>query len=143
MPVVGRKPKPEGQKVNRVPPTHEWTEVVDERYAGERPPLPGRMPKRTREWWEAVSTMPHCVLWSAEDWQFALDTAAVHAAFARGDMNRAGELRIREKHLGTTWDARRDLRIRYVEAKQEPEQGTPPEVADFEAERRRRLMGAG
>ena len=32
-----------------------------------------------------------------------------------GDTRQAGELRQREKIMGTTLDARRDLRIRYVE----------------------------
>ena len=58
--------------------------------------------------------MPHCSLWSRADWQFALDTAEVHARFVAGAG--ATELRIREKLLGVTLDARRDLRIRYVQA---------------------------
>ena len=67
--------------------------------------------------------MPHCILWSASDWQFALDTAAVAAPFHAGEDLRpalATELRNREKLLGTTWDMRRDLRIRYVPAPVDP-----------------------
>ncbi|MEV2236688.1 hypothetical protein [Micromonospora sp. NPDC049891] len=44
-----------------------------------------------------------------------MDTAEVHARFVEGGS--ATELRIREKLLGTTLDARRDLRIRYVDPK--------------------------
>src|SRR4051812_47183310 len=42
MPVRGTKPKPDGQKRHRHPPTHEWTSVVDVRYNGKVPPLPQR-----------------------------------------------------------------------------------------------------
>jgi hypothetical protein len=86
--------------------------------------------------------MPHCILWSPTDWGFALDTLQVHAAFARGDMARAQELRVREKQMGTTMDARRDLRIRYVAPVEESAPTEIPSMADFEAERRRRLLDA-
>lgn len=127
MAIVGRKPKPEGQRRNRVPSRHEWTEVENTPYTGRRPKLPPRFridretglsvrtvwPARTKAWWETVSTMPHCRLWTAADWEFALETAEVHARFVEG--TNATELRIRQKLLGTTLDARRDLRIRYVD----------------------------
>lgn len=119
MPVAGRKPKPDGQKRNRVKPTHDWIDVPKVRFAGRK--LPARMPDGrswpawTKRWWQAVSTMPHCALWDDEDWQFAFDTAVVAAKFHEGDVRVATELRGREKILGTTWDFRRDLRIRYVE----------------------------
>ena len=120
MPAVGRKP-PEGKPVrHRVKPVHDWVEVEAVRFKG-GPKLPrtepGKptWPTRTKKWWDAIATMPHCVLWDEEDWQFAIDTAHVHAAFANGDLKVATELRNREKVLGTTVDFRRDLRIRYVE----------------------------
>lgn len=59
--------------------------------------------------------MPHCVLWTDSDWEFAVDTAFVHASFVSGDLRQAAELRNRDKLLGTTFDSRRDLRIRYVD----------------------------
>jgi hypothetical protein len=65
--------------------------------------------------------MPHCVLWTETDWQFALDTALIAAAFHMGDTKQAVELRQREKVMGTTLDARRDLRIRYTEPTEEKE----------------------
>lgn len=71
--------------------------------------------ERTREWWRVISSMPHCVLWSDSDWIFALDTAMVHASSVYGSVTAASELRQRERILGTTVDARRDLRIRYVD----------------------------
>lgn len=116
MPVAGRKPKPEGQKRNRVKPTYDWVEVVDVPFDGDRPEADPDWPARTRRWWSVLSTMPHCVLWRASDWEFALDTAEIAAKFHAGDLKLAAELRARDKILGTTADARRDLRIRYVDA---------------------------
>lgn len=129
MPVVGRKPKPEGQARNRTKPVHDWVEVPNVPYAGDRPQLPRKRaimtpsgPKdvnlqaMTRRWWDAVSTMPHCALWTESDWMFALSTALVADAAFSGGVGAATELRNREKVLGTTADARLGLRIRYVES---------------------------
>jgi hypothetical protein len=155
--VRGTKPKDETRKVTRVPLTQGWIEIPDIPYNGARPVLKfgkGRVSQATQQWWEAVSTMPHCILWTATDWQFALDTARLHAAFVCGEMARASEIRVREKLLGTTFDARRDLRIRYVNPlaglSVEDEDGDAKQdrqvrkgldrVADFEARRRRRLL---
>lgn len=82
--------------------------------------IPSEWPDETRRWWRAVSSMPHCVLWSDSDWQFAVDTAVVAATFHAGDVRVAAELRQREKIMGTTVDARRDLRVRYVEPEEAP-----------------------
>ena len=124
MPAAGRKPN-EGKPVrHRVKPVHEWTEVEGVAFGG-GPKLPARTPDdqtwpaRTKAWWEVIRRMPHCVLWDASDWEFALDTALVAAKFHAGDIKVATELRNREKVLGTTVDFRRDLRIRYVEPKAE------------------------
>lgn len=127
MPVAGRKPKPDGQKRNRHAPTHDWVEVPNVPFADGRrlpPKRPGgkAWPARTKAWWRVVSSMPHCVLWAASDWEYALDTAQVAAEFHDGDVRVATELRNREKLLGTTLDFRRDLRIRYVDSKPEAEE---------------------
>lgn len=117
VPVPGRKPKPEGQARHRVQPVHEWTEVVDVPFRGAVPDLPERVdgwPVRTLRKWRAWSAMPHCVLWSESDWDFAIDSLEVAAQFHAGDVRVATELRNRERVLGTTVDFRRDLRIRYV-----------------------------
>jgi len=145
MAVTGRKPKPEGAAVHRNQPVHEWVDVPNVPYRGKKPTLPKGTPPATRAWWNDVTSLPHCALWSKGDWRFALDTARVHAAFVGGDMARAAELRLRERAMGTTTDALRDLRIRYVDQAGAPEQAVAPSsgVADFEAERRRRLMDAG
>lgn len=134
MPVPGRKPKAEGQSRNRHRPEHEWTEVPASPFEG-RPPvtLPTkrtvvmdgaacevRLSRLTRDWWRRISRMPHCRIWTESDWSFALATALVADAFFSGQVTAAAELRQREKILGTTADARRDLRIRYVEPEPEP-----------------------
>lgn len=222
MPVRGPNPKPRNQIRHRVPPVHEWTDVLDEPFLG-APPLPrtpnGRRrqpvevpepprplgapgsqlwhrawseryvkpdiesllvlceemdervalrvrvlkdgdwherqalrtldaqitaglrhlglddvnrhptswPTATKRWWKAVSQMPHCVNWSEPEWQFAFDTAQIVAAFHMGDLRLAGEIRGRERLLGTTPDARRGLRIRYVDAVSGDE--VPPEAS--------------
>jgi hypothetical protein len=138
MAVTGRKPKPDGMKRNRMPPVHDWTEVPHRPYDGPRPALPttrGRVSKirgaadefevvrlrpETRRWWNVISRMPHCVLWADADWQFALETALVYDRFWCGEPGTAGELRQRAQRLGVTLDARRDLRIRYVDADAAP-----------------------
>lgn len=150
MAVAGRPPKLDGQKVNRVPLTQGWMEVSDVPYTGDKPAL-GRVPKKTREWWERVSTMPHCVLWTDADWQYALDTAAIHAMFIKTGWRGAGELRQRMQKMGCTLDDRRANRIRYVnplaglsvpEDEDDDDGGDTVGLADFEARRRRRLLEA-
>lgn len=138
MAVRGTKPKPEGQKRNRVQSPIDWAVVPNTPHTG-GPRLPRReqgWPAMTKRWWATVSSMPHCRLWADSDWAFALDTALVAAAFHGGDMRAAAELRNREKLLGTTLDARRDLRIRYVEpgspAPEEPAEEEAPRVASLD-----------
>lgn len=74
-----------------------------------------RWPAATRRWWTAVSRLPHCRLWTDGDWQFAQDTARLVAEFHAGNLSLSKEIRMREAVMGTTRDARRDLRIRYVD----------------------------
>lgn len=119
-PSPGRKPKPEGQARHRGKPTVEWTEIPDVPFAGKIPALPKRRdsktwPERAKKKWAVWSRMPHCSIWTAADWEFALDTIEIVAQFYEGDSKLSTELRNREKLLGTTVDFRRDLRIRYID----------------------------
>lgn len=120
MAISGRKPKPEGQAVNRHKPTHDWTEVENVPFRG-GPKLPPRRMNgrswepRIRAKWKAWSSMPHCVLWPPATWEFALDTIELAALVYDGEPRFANEVRAREKTLGTTPEALRDLRIRYVD----------------------------
>jgi hypothetical protein len=146
MPVPGRTPKPAGQAVNRNKPTTEWVEVLNVPYAGARPDLPAtrtvigqfgpvevELKGITRDWWDTISSMPHCILWAGSDWVFALATALVADAAFTGGIGAATELRNREKILGATVDFRRSLRIRYVD--QPAETGDDAEVFDIDTYR--------
>jgi hypothetical protein len=82
--------------------------------------------------------MPHCALWTDADWEFAFSTAETHARFAEGWKGASGsELRQREKLLGVYADARRDLRIRYVEPRKAKDKatGTDGNVTSIDAYR--------
>jgi hypothetical protein len=143
MPIPGVKPN-EGRPIrHRVKPTYQWIDVEDKPYRNTRHHLPAAMPdgrpwpEMTVGWWQAVSTMPHCRLWNRADWAFALDTALVAAAFHSGHLGQAVELRMREKVMGTTLDARRDLRIRYVKPKPKEERAGVTAIEEY----RRRLEG--
>jgi hypothetical protein len=143
MAIPGAKPKPQGHAVTRHKQVHEWTEVENRPFEG-GPKLPYRYvqletedgvtelrvawPAATKRWWSVVSTMPHCVLWTAADWEYAIETAEVHARFTQRATN-GTELRIRQKLLGTTLDSLRDLRIRYVDPKPAALEGDAADAA--------------
>ncbi len=136
MPLPGRKPKPAGQAVNRNKPTHEYVEIPNVPAPGRE--LPATMPNgkawpySTEGWWANISTMPHTVLWTESDWQFAYDTAYIAAMFhATGRHLLATELRNREKIMGTTLEFRLGLRIRYVDPVEEDIPAEVTRLDDF------------
>jgi hypothetical protein len=136
MPATGRKQKPAGQAVNRHA-TLEWTEVPNVLFTG-GPALSAKMPDgkpwpdRIRSRWEIYSSMPHCKLWTASDWRFAVDTLIIATRFEENyDCRVAAELRNREKIMGTTLDFRRDIRVRYVEPKQGDETAQVANLDDY------------
>jgi len=92
-------------------------------------------PEATKHWWDVISTMPHCTLWTSSDWAFAQATAECHARFAEGWKGyTGGELRQREKLLGVFLDARRDLRIKYVDPPaDQPLPADVPRLDDYRA----------
>ena len=151
MGMAGRKPS-DRPTVTRHKPTVDWTEISNVPYDGPTPELPlsrsvikeGEpieipIQNRTRDWWNALIQMPHCILWQDSDWAFAIDSAMVHAMANHGIISAMAELRMREKVMGTTVDSRRDLRIRYVDFEDEAPQLEA--VASIE-ERRQRLLDA-
>lgn len=106
----------------------EWTEVPNTPFtAGETRDLPP-LKRRAKwhdtvvAWWAIVRVMPHCALWQDSDWHFAVETAyakdAFWKAYESGEATTAAatEIRRREDKMGTTAEARRQLRIRYVDA---------------------------
>lgn len=133
MGLPGRKPTEDRSQVRFKGHVAEWTEVEDVPFA-DPPAMPDRdttvnyaeaglvpgsgWPESTQRWWRVICRMPHCALWTDGDWAFAMDTMETHARFAEGWRGATGaELRQREKLMGVYHDARRDLRIRYVEPK--------------------------
>jgi hypothetical protein len=139
-----------------------WTEVPDLAYAGPSmnlPKLPGGMKwlPQVEAWWEQIRAMPHCVMWTATDWMFAVETAYMKqdwwSEYFGGTVHstKSTEIRRREDQMGTTVEARRKLLIRYVD----PGLLDTDETAGFDAEpvadsggtvasiadRRRRLAG--
>lgn len=85
-------------------------------------------PRETEQWWEGVRCLPHTIAWTDADWRYALDTAYVHARAFTGEDRLWIELRARERVIGTTVDARRDLRIRYVDPEPDVEDVENPSV---------------
>ncbi len=119
MPIRGTKPGANTTTKQRS--VHEWVEVPNVPHDGRHLP-PRRCNGKawsaaTKRKWEAIRTMPHAALWTDSEWEFALDTIELVALFYSGNTKVAGEIRNREKVLGTTHEYRRDQRIRYVEPK--------------------------
>lgn len=144
-PMAHRGVAPKSVKLGRTP-NAEWTEVLDVPYTGPSPDLP-KLPNRRKwndlvaMWWEQVRSMPHCVLWRPTDWTFALETAVAkneYYALDAGERTTTAftEIRRREAQLGTTAEARRQLRIRYVrpadEADEADDSDPPVEVVEQE-----------
>jgi hypothetical protein len=107
-------------------PNADWTEVVDVPYDGPSPDLP-KLPRRQKwhpmveHWWAQVRVMPHVVLWRDIDWTFALETAFMKQTYwvlaeeNEATTTMAVEIRRREDQMGTTLEALRKLRIRYLD----------------------------
>lgn len=149
MALPGREPK--DRRHGRTP-LAEWTEVVDRPQPGRKlPTFSGvRWRAPVRDWWETVSTLPHTALWNEGDWQFAVDTALLKQQWwdqftsktTTPHTTLVAEIRRREDQLGTTVEARRKLRIRYVPAEPEAAAATKPGTVSRLADRRARLTGA-
>ena len=133
MAIRGTKPGKAGVSDNRHKPVHEWTDVPNVPNTNVYPLPPLRCDgepwsQQARAKWEAWSVMPHAALWSDAEWHFVMDTLELCELFYGGNSKVASEIRNREKVFGTTLEFRRDLRIRYVDAKEH----TPAAVADMD-----------
>lgn len=152
-----RGPSPLARKLGRTA-NADWTDVPNRPYEGVSPDLP-RLPNRRRyhelvvQWWEMVRHMPHCRTWAPTDWQYAVETALLKHFFwtdalsTDGDVKitAAQEIRRREDNMGTTEEARRKLRIRYVEVdpdEDEDDSDGDPAAAQPVVEHRRVAGGA-
>ena len=136
MPLAGRKAPADPSQSSNASRLAAWTEVEDVPFEGPWPDLPrtygdavgmpelGPWTPPTRRWYNTLKRLPHAVLWRDTDWEYLLATAIIHHRFLAGGSGgqaAATELRRRERELGMTVDARRDLRIRYVPKKTGPE----------------------
>lgn len=142
MAVTGPAPKQSKRRQN--PDTFAWISVANRPFGGISPELDASVwPDATLAWWETIRQMPHCVLWSKSDWEFALETAAIHAAFQQGDLKQAPELRLRAAKMGITYEDRMKLRIRYVDEEEpaaESKKSKSGKVTSIDS-RRKRLTG--
>lgn len=73
-------------------------------------------PQRTVEFWEVWGRSPLTDEFTEADWDFMVDTAAVHARFWNGDGKAAAELRLRLAKVGATAEDRARLRITFARA---------------------------
>lgn len=132
MNLAGRGPMPREDRSTirfRGKPDKSWQTVENTPFLAGRsrelPPLPhgkGLWHGRTLAWWDNIRTMPHARLWTDTDWDFAIATARLHHEFWLGDMKVETGLRIRERLMGVTWEARQSAGIKYAE----PEPDTAP-----------------
>lgn len=160
-----RGPSPKANKHGRTPSmAGDWTDVPDRPYDGPSPDLP-TLPRRKKwhpmvaQWWEQVRHMPHCSKWRPTDWTYATETALMKQgywdAYDRNEAvtTAAVDIRRREDQMGTTQEALRRLRIRYVDpdliadeddeddgVEFEPAAGQPDNVTSL-LDRRNRLTG--
>lgn len=143
MAITGRKPKPEGQAVNRMPAIHDWTIVQDVPYTGPAPGLPRdvKWSAAARRRWKVIRHLPHAILWGDGDWEAAVDYLRLFEA-RHGDPS--AELRLRGNELGLTAIARVGLRIRYVKPEPTATLAEPEKVADVaQMDDYRSLYGEG
>ncbi len=129
MPIKGLPPK---ENPRHRMPRHDFIEV--ENVPNTRAmKLVGKWSRNTRRWYRIIAQMPHCRLWSKTDWLFAIESAMVAEQFYRTKSAvYSKELRAREAIMGVTADARRALRIRYVEPVEEDEEEAENNVVSLE-----------
>lgn len=90
-----------------------------------RGPLDLPWPSRTVAWWKTWQESPQAEHFTSTDWDFLLDTAALHAAlWGRGDTKAAAELRLRVAKFGATVEDRARLRMTFGE-EPKPDPKTP------------------
>ena len=78
--------------------------------------LMAEWPEQTRTWWQMWADSPLSDDFTSTDWSFLLDTAMLHAAFWRGEIKVAAELRQRVAKFGATPEDRARLRITFAAA---------------------------
>lgn len=93
---------------------------------------------RTRNWWETWRRSPQAQSMTPTDWEFMLETAALHHEFWEGNTGIAAELRLRVAKFGATMEDRMRLRL---QIENDADGAAPTPVRrDSSADRRRRLL---
>lgn len=128
MPYKGLPPKPEDERVNKIPKRFDKTFIEsDEEEVLRGPDLPEivgvRWCKQTQEWWHVWRTAPQSKLMGSTDWQYMLECAIAHNEIfrTRSPKERAlagttligllAELRQRVAKYGATWEDRQKLQL--------------------------------
>lgn len=70
-----------------------------------------RWPKQTVEWWQMWADSPLSAEFTSTDWSELRDTALLHAAYWKGDLKQASEMRLRVAKFGATPEDRARLKI--------------------------------
>lgn len=119
----GAKPKEDRSQIRHRIAVLDFDDIPDVPHNGPKLPVRHRFvggkevraawPTATKRWWEKIRQMPHAKRWTPTDWEFAFLTAEGHARYVEGKGSLV-EIRARERRMGTTEEARRDMRIRYV-----------------------------
>lgn len=124
--IAGRGPKPKDPSSRaRTNKSAIATKILRVELSAQ-PELPGgtsKWPARTVIWWKMWDDAPQSVLFMASDWEFLLDTALIHAKFWAGEMNLAGELRLRVAKFGATLEDRDRLKMQFATTDEVVERG--------------------
>lgn len=157
------RPGPQAKSLKHGSGGATMVDVVDTPYTGPRPQLPPTPGMhwfpQVEAWWEILTTMPHCLLWTPSDWLAAVELAFLKNQFwaeyfgGSPTVAMSTEIRRREDNMGMTMEARRKLGIRYVpptetstsgdEDEQRPETDEAGNVADITKAPSRRARLAG
>lgn len=136
----GPAPKPTRSRPNdNARRESEMTKIAaDETVRGPELPAEFGWCDRTRDWWETWRHSAQAQSMTATDWEFMLETAALHHEFWEGNTSLAGELRLRVAKFGATMEDRLRLRMQ-IESEATAQKSTSTR-RDSSADRRRRLL---
>jgi len=98
-------------------------------------------PARTQEWWRTWGEHPISATFTTLDWSELLDTALLHARLWSGNLNVAGELRLRVAKFGATPEDRARLRITFAQADEAEGKTSRSDRGPSARERRGRYTG--
>jgi hypothetical protein len=99
----------------------QFTTVADDgEVRGPELPESFEWPPQTHHWWQTWRESAQAQTFTGTDWDFLLDTAALHADFWLGDRSVAAELRLRAAKFGATPEDRLRLKLEVAEPGDRP-----------------------